>query len=295
MRRPSFSTKLLITSILFTGLFLTIAAVSLTETFAYSDKIERKQIQQKDDDNKKDYQMMYKQYDFEKYLNYHYTYIPEYNDNLDSKSGDDDDLSEKNPFAATAIYNNFKENEDNKKKHHKQQSTNRDKDEAKYILELGDRKDFDNDKKYSSDINDKKKYKNIKIIECRNFNINAYDVEDLKSIETLLTKPTTGENDYDGDYHQEKSHNEKNSRETKEYDINSNTKVIFICNNEHHDLRPTTTSNNFPTPLTSEGIILPTHSQSKYNNNNNNNNGEDKTATTISYSQYKKSLSNDRN
>src|SRR5687767_11282991 len=221
MRRPSFSTKLLITSILFTGLFLTIAAVSLTETFAYSDKIERKQIQQKDDDNKKDYQMMYKQYDFEKYLNYHYTYIPEYNDNLDSKSGDDDDLSEKNPFPATTIYNDFKENEDNKKKHHKQQSTNRDKDEAKYILELGDRKDFDNDKKYSSDINDKKKYKNIKIIECRNFNINAYDVEDLKSIETLLTKPTTGgENDYDGNYHQEKSHNEKNSRETKEYDIN---------------------------------------------------------------------------
>ena len=290
MGRPSFSTMFLITSILLTGVIITIA-VSLTDTLAFSDKIEPKQIPQKDDDNKKDYQMMYKQYDFEKYLNYHYTYIPEYNDNHDSKSGDD--LSEKNPFAATAIYKNIKEIEDNKK-HHKQQSTNRDKDEAKYVLELADRKDFDKDKKYSSDKNDKKTYKNIKIIECRNFNINAYEVEDLKSIETLLTKPTTVENDYDGGNQQEKSHNEKNSRETKEYDINSNTKVIFICNNENHDLRPTT-SNNFPSPLTSDGIILPTHSQNNNNNNNNNINGEDKTATTISYSQYKKSLSNDRN
>lgn len=273
MRTTSFFTLLLLTSIILIGAVITIA-VSLTDTLAISDKIEQKQIQQKDDDaNKKNYQQMYKQYDFEKYLNYHYTYIPEYNENHDSNSED---------------------YEDNKKQQ-QQQQFNREKDDAKakYILELDDRKDFSDDKKYSSDKNkdDKKTYKNIKIIECRNFNINAYEVEDLKSIATLLNKPTTFENDdYANGNQQEKSHNEKNSREVKEYDINSNTKVIFICNNENHDLRPVNSGNNLtPQPLPNDGIILPTHSQ------NSNNNGEDKPAatTTISYAQYKKSISKD--
>ena len=272
MRTTSFFTLLLLTSIILFGAVITIA-VSLTDTLAISDKIEQKQIQQKDDDaNKKNYQQMYKQYDFEKYLNYHYTYIPESNENHDSNSED---------------------YEDNKKQQ-QQQQFNREKDDAKakYILELDDRKDFSDDKKYSSDKNkdDKKTYKNIKIIECRNFNINAYEVEDLKSIATLLNKPTTFENDdYANGNQQEKSHNEKNSREVKEYDINSNTKVIFICNNENHDLRPVNSGNNLtPQPLPNDGIILPTHSQ------NSNNNGEDKPATTtISYAQYKKSISKD--
>jgi hypothetical protein len=271
MRTTSFFTLLLLTSIILIGAVITIA-VSLTDTLAISDKIEQKQIQQKDDDaNKKNYQQMYKQYDFEKYLNYHYTYIPESNENHDSNSED---------------------YEDNKKQQ-QQQQFNREKDDAKakYILELDDRKDFSDDKKYSSDKNkdDKKTYKNIKIIECRNFNINAYEVEDLKSIATLLNKPTTFENDdYANGNQQEKSHNEKNSREVKEYDINSNTKVIFICNNENHDLRPVNSGNNLtPQPLPNDGIILPTHSQ------NSNNNGEDKPATTISYAQYKKSISKD--
>lgn len=273
MRTTSFFNLLLLTSIILFGAVITIA-VSLTDTLAISDKIEQKQVQQKDDDaNKKNYQQMYKQYDFEKYLNYHYTYIPAYNENHDSNSED---------------------YEDNKKQQ-QQQQFNREKDDAKakYILELDDRKDSSDDKKSSSDKNkdDKQTYKNIKIIECRNFNINAYEVEDLKSIATLLTKPTTFENDdYANGNQQEKSHKEKNSREVKEYDINSNTKVIFICNNENHDLRPVNSGNNLtPQPLPNDGIILPTHSQ------NSNNNGEDKPAatTTISYAQYKKSISKD--
>jgi hypothetical protein len=293
MRTTSFSTLLLLTNIILIGAVITIA-VSLTDTLAISDKIDQKQIQQKEDDaNKKNYQQMYKQYDFEKYLNYYYTYIPEYNENHDSNS--DDDISEKNPFATAAIYNDFKDHEDNKKQQ-QQQQFNREKDDAKakYILELDDRKDFSDDKKYSSHKNkdDKKTYKNIKIIECKNFNINAYEVEDLKSIATLLNKPTTFENDdYANGNQQEKSHNEKNSREVKEYDTNSNTKVIFICNNENHDLRPVNSGNNLtPQPLPNDGIILPMHSQ------NSNNNGEDKpaaTTTTISYAQYKKSVSKD--
>src|SRR5215208_7230698 len=294
MRTTSFSTMLLIMIIIFSGAVITIT-VSLTDALAFSDKIDQKLIQQKDDNNnnnnnQKNYQQLYKQYDFEKYLNYHYMYIPQYNDNRDSNSNDD--TSKKNPFAAAAIdNNNFNDKKDNNKQLEQQSNSEKDKDKAEYILELNDRKDFADHKKYSSDKDDKNTYKNIKIVECKNFNINAYEIEDLKSIETLLTKPTTFENnDDDNNNKQVKSHNEKNSKETKEYDINSNTKVIFICNNENHELHPIN-SNHLTQPLTNDGILLPTDSQK--NNNNNNNNGENKPLTTISYAQYKKSISND--
>ena len=52
MRTTSFSTLLLLTSIILIGAVITIA-VSLTDTLAISDKIEQKQIQQKDDDDAK--------------------------------------------------------------------------------------------------------------------------------------------------------------------------------------------------------------------------------------------------
>ena len=295
MRTTSFSTLLLILTIILSGAVITIS-ISLTDILATSDNIDQKQIQQKDDtnnNNQKNYQQLYKQYDFEKYLNYHYTFIPQYNEDDDSKNNGAD-ISEKNPFAlAAAIDHDFKNKEDNKNQL-KQQSTIRekDRDKSEYILELEDRKDSTDHKKYSSDKNDKKTYKNIKIIECRNFNINAYEVEDLKNIGSLQNKPTTfgNEGDDQTNNQQLKSHDQKNTRESKEYDINSNTKVIFICANEKHDLRPIN-SNNLTQPLSNDGLLLPTHSQ----NNNNNNNGEDKTPTptTISYAQYKKSISND--
>src|SRR5215208_4206463 len=304
MRTTSFSTMLLIMIIIFSGAVITIT-VSLTDALAFSDKIDQKLIQQKDDNNnnnnnQKNYQQLYKQYDFEKYLKYHYMYIPQYNDNRDSNSNDD--TSKKNPFAAAAIdKNNFNDKKDNNKQLEQQSNSEKDEDKAEYILELNDRKDFADHKKYSSDKDDKKTYKNIKIVECKNFNINAYEIEDLKSIETLLTKPTTFENnddedddDYDDSVsnQQVKSHNEKSSEEAKEYDINSNTKVIFICNNENHELRPIN-SNNLTQPLTNDGILLPTHSPNNHNNNNNNNGENKPITTTISYAQYKKSISND--
>ena len=295
MRTTSFFTVLLILTIILSGAVLTIS-LSLTDTLATSDNIDQKQIQQKDDtnhNNQKNYQQLYKQYDFEKYLNYHYTFIPQYNEDDDSKNNGAD-LSEKNPFAlAAAIDNDFKNKEDHKKQLEQQSTTReKDRDKSEYILELEDRKDSTDHKKYSSDKNDKKTYKNIKIIECRNFNINAYEVEDLKSIGTLLNKQTTIENDGDDETsnQQLKSHDQKNTRESKEYNINSNTKVIFVCANENHDLRPIN-SNNLTQHLSNGGLLLPTHSQ----NNNYNNNGADKTPTptTISYAQYKKSVSND--
>lgn len=292
----SFATTsmLLITSIILSGAVITIP-VTLTDTMAFSEKIDQKQIQQKDDDNSQNYQQMYKQYDFVKYLNYHYTYNKEYMENLDSNS--DADISEKKPSAAsTAIYNNFIDKDNNKKQQQQQQphsEREKDEDKAKYILELDDKKKkhLADDTKYSSDKNDKKTYKNIKIIECRNFNINAYEIQDLKGIENLLNKPTTFENNDVNSNQKGKSHIENNSREVNEYEINSNTKVIFICNNTNHDLLPIN-STTLIQPIPSDGIIIPTHSQNK----NNNNNDEDKPAsTTISYAQYKKSIANDQN
>lgn len=290
----SFATSmLLITSIILSGAVITIP-ITLTDTMAFSEKIDQKQVQQKDDDNSQNYQQMYKQYDFVKYLNYHYTYNKEYMENLDSNS--DADISEKKPSAAsTAIYNNFIDKDNNKKQQQQQQphsEREKDEDKAKYILELDDKKKkhLADDTKYSSDKNDKKTYKNIKIIECRNFNINAYEIQDLKGIENLLNKPTTFENNDVNSNQKGKSHIENNSREVNEYEINSNTKVIFICNNTNHDLLPIN-STTLIQPIPSDGIILPTHSETK------NNNGEDKTAatTTISYAQYKKSIANDQN
>ena len=283
---------ILITAIILSGAIISIA-VSLTDTKAFSDKQDEKQIKETDNEMLFNYQQMYKQYDFVKYLNYYYTYTNKENtENDDSNNGAEN--SEINPFAEATLDKWFNEKDDNtKKQQHQQQQSNRgDEDDEKKHTIKSDRKDFVDEKKFSSDKNDndKKQYKNIKIIECRNFNINAYEVEDLKSIETLQNKPTTFENDGGGDggNQQDKSHNENNSRgEANEYDINSNTKVIFICTNENHDLRPFN-SNNFIPPLTSEGIMIPMHSQDDNNN-------DDKTATTISYAQYKKSIANDKN
>ncbi len=288
--RISFTNLILLTAVIITGAIISIT-VSLTDTKAFSDKPDEKQIKETDNEMLINYQQMYKQYDFAKYLNYYYTYTnKEYTENDDSNNGAEN--SEINPFAATTFDNKLNEKDDNTKKQphqHQQQQSNRGNEDAEKIDTIkSDRKDFADEKKYSLDKNDndKKQSKNIKIIECRNFNINAYEVEDLKSIETLQNKPTTFEND--GGNQQDKSHNENNRRgEANQYDINSNTKVIFICTNENHDLRPFN-SNNFIPPLTNEGIIIPMHSQDDNNN-------DDKTATTISYAQYKKSIANDQN
>src|SRR5215218_835162 len=140
MRTTSFSTMLLIMIIIFSGAVITIT-VSLTDALAFSDKIDQKLIQQKDDNNnnnnnQKNYQQLYKQYDFEKYLNYHYMYIPQYNDNRDSNSNDD--TSKKNPFAAAAIdnNNNFNDKKDNNKQLEQQSNSEKDEDKAEDILEL---------------------------------------------------------------------------------------------------------------------------------------------------------------
>ena len=111
---------------------------------------------------------------------------------------------------------------------------------------------------------DKQEYKNVKIIECRNFNINAYELEDLQGVEKILSNPSNFENDEVNQ--QGKGQGSENSKETREYNIGSNTKVIFICNNERYNLSPLN-SNTFRDSLTSDGIIVPTSvSKNNYDN-----------------------------
>jgi len=257
MRRIPSAAMIFITFIIITGVIISID-ISLTETEAFSDNPDLKQIKEKGD-GKINYQQMYKQYDFAKYLNHYYTYSNKDSKNYDST--DDIENSEVNSFSITSHNLNYKDG-DNKKQ---QKLSNRHNDDSKVtkILEL-DRKNMVEDKTDSSDKKmDKQEYKNVKIIECRNFNINAYELDDLQSVETLLSNQSNFENDEVNQ--QGKGLSSEKSKEAREYNIGSNTKVIFICNNERYNLSPLN-SNTFRDSLTSDGIIVPTSvSKNNYN------------------------------
>ena len=250
MRRIPFAAMFFITFIIITGVIISID-ISLTEAEAFADNPDLKQIKEKDN-GKINYQQMYKQYDFAKYLNHYYTYSKEDNKNYESPDGVEN--SKVNSFSITS--NNLNDRDgDNKKQQEKQSNRHNDDSKVTKILEL-DRKNMVEDKTDSSDKKmDKQTYKNVKIIECRNFNINAYELDDLQSVETLLSNPSTFENDEVTQ--QGKGHSSEKSKEAREYNIGSNTKVIFICNNERYNLSPLN-NNNFRDSLSSDGIIVPT-------------------------------------
>lgn len=86
----------------------------------------------------------------------------------------------------------------------------------------------------------------------------------IQSVETLLSNPSNFENDEVNQ--QGKGHSSEKSKEAHEYNIGSNTKVIFICNNERYNLSPLN-NNTFRDSLTSDGIIVPTSvSKNNYDN-----------------------------
>ena len=250
MRRIPFAAIFFITFIIITGVIISID-ISLIKTEAISDNPDLKQIKEKDD-SKINYQQMYKKYDFAKYFNHYYTYSKGDSKNYDSPDGVEN--SKVNSFSITSNNLNDKDG-DNKKQQEKQSNRHNDDSKVTKILEL-DRKNMVEDKTDSSDKKmDKQTYKNVKIIECRNFNINAYELDDLQSVETLLSNPNTFKND-EGTQ-QGKGHSSEDSKEAREYNIGTDTKVIFICNNERYNLSPQN-NNNFGDSLSSDGIIVPT-------------------------------------
>ena len=269
-------TSIFLIMLLLTGAIPTLTSIPLLDTEAFAEKKGSKHDSEKDD--KKDYQQKYKHYDFEKYLSHQYEaykeYTQYYGDLLYSIEN-----SDKNPFSTDE---NVREQDDNRK----QKQSDRDDDDGA---------NGKSDKRDSSEKNEKKTYKYIKIIECSNLNINQYDVEDLRDVEKIiyakeaqdsrdvekiLKEVTISENNNnDDDNHVEKSHIKNNKAAHQEYNIGSETKIIFLCNNDNLNMDSTNDGNDMMrNSLPSEGIMLPINSLK----NNNNNNNDNELTTTIS-------------
>src|SRR5918993_417434 len=133
--------------------------------------------------------------------------------------------------------------------------------EEKFKEQDDNRKQKDSDRDYNDDANGKssdekdslsdksekkKTYKFIKIIECSNLNINQYDVEDLSDVEKIINakeakdsrdvekilnqvRSSENNNHDDDDYNNVKeSHIKNNKAGHQEYNIGSETKIIFL-------------------------------------------------------------------
>jgi hypothetical protein len=276
--------------LLLTGIIPTLTSIPLIiDIEAFAEKKGLKEDSDKDD--KKDYQERYKHYDFEKYLSNQYKVYKEYAQYYGDLlyNVENSDKNNHHPFFADE---KFKEQDDNRK----QKNSDRDYND--------DANGKSSDEKDSlSDKNEKKKtYKFIKIIECSNLNINQYDVEDLsdvekiinakeakdsRDVEKILKQVRSSENnnhDDDDDYnHVKESHIKNNKAGHQEYNIGSETKIIFLCNNDNLNMDSTNDGNDMiRNSLPSEGIMLPISSLKNNNNNNNNDNDNKVTTTTTS-------------
>ena len=277
-------TSIFLIMLLLTGAIPTLTSIPLLDTEAFAEKKGPKHDSEKDDEEK-DYQQKYKHYDFKKYLSHQYEaykdYTQYYGDLLYSVENPD-----KNPFFTDE---DVREQDDNRK----EKQSDRDDDDD------DDGANGKSDKMDSSEKNEKKTYKYIKIIECSNLKINQYDVEDLsdvekiinakeaqdsRNVEKIVKEVTISENnnnddDDDGDNHVKESHIKNNEAAHQEYNIGSETKIIFLCNNDNLNMDSSNVGNDMMrNSLPSEGIMLPINSLK----NNNNNNNDNEVTTTIS-------------
>ncbi|HZB17257.1 MAG TPA: hypothetical protein VE445_08830 [Nitrososphaeraceae archaeon] len=265
-KTPGPFTSIFLMMLLLTGIIPTLTSIpSIIDIEAFAEKKGLKEDSDKDD--KKDYQERYKHYDFEKYLSNQYKvyreYAQYYGDLL--YNVENSDKNHHYPFFADE---KFKEqDDDNRKQKHSDRDYNDDANDKS-----SDEKDSLSDKSEK-----KKTYKFIKIIECSNLNINQYDVEDLsdvekiinakeakdsRDVEKILNQVRSSENnnhDDDDDYNNVKeSHIKNNKAGHQEYNIGSETKIIFLCNNDNLNMDSTNDGNDMiRNSLPSEGIMLP--------------------------------------
>jgi hypothetical protein len=289
---PSSFTRVFLITLLLTGASIA-TSLPLGETEAFVEKKGLKHNIEKD--AKKNYQEMYKKYDFEKYLSNQYEIYKEYTQYYEDLLYDAEN-PEKNQFFKHK--NVIGQDDDRKQKHSDRDGDdNDDYNDANgksSTFESNDGMDLvTKDKIYTSDKSEeeeeeeeeKKTYKNIKIIECSNLNLNNYDVENYSDIEKILNakeakdwsvvkeilnKETISENnddDYDADNHKE-SHI-KSSNAPQEYNIGSETKLIFLCTNDNINRQPTNDDdgNDMTRSLPDEGIMLPISAHTKNYNN----------------------------
>jgi len=97
------------------------------------------------------------------------------------------------------------------------------------------------DKKAYADSYDVKSPKKIKIIDCNNLNVNADELKDLEQVSPSIQKAIASDDAEESQYGTYNEYSE-NSPNTGVYYIQPDTKVIFKCNNENHNLINQTTS-----------------------------------------------------
>jgi hypothetical protein len=289
-KTPGPYTSIFLIMLLLTGILPTLTSIPLIiDIEAFAEKKELKEDSDKDD--KKDYQQRYKHYDFEKYLSHQYEVYKEYTQYYGDLlyNVENSDKNHHDPFFADE---NFIEQDDDRK----EKQSDRDHDDANG--KSSDEKDSLSDKSEK-----KKTYKFIKIIECSNLNINQYDVEDLSDVEKIINakeakdsrdvekilnqvRSSENNNNNDDDYnHVKESHIKNNKAGHQEYNIGSETKIIFLCNNDNLNMDSTNNGNDMMrNSLPSEGIMLPISLLKNNNNNNNNNNNDNQVTTTTTIS-----------
>jgi hypothetical protein len=286
---PSSFTRVFLITLLLTGASIA-SSLPLIYTEAFAEKKGLKHDLENDD--KKNYQDKYKQYDFEKYLSNQYEvykgYAQYYEDLLYNAEN-----PQKHPYLT---HENVKEQDDNQKQKHSERDRDGDDnhrdDDANgkssslesTMKDIATKYKIYKSYKSEEEVKEKKTYKNIKIIECSNLNLNNYDVKNYNDVEKILNakeakdwsvvkeilnKETTFENNDDAYNHME-SHKE-NSNAPQEYNIGSETKIIFLCTNENLNREPTNDNgNDMIRSLPDEGIMLPISSHTKNDNNNDN-------------------------
>ena len=280
---PSSFTSVFLITLLLTGAasIPTFTLLPLVDTEAFAEKKGLTNNIEKDDKN--NYQEMYKQYDFKKYLSHQYEVYKEY-----TQYYEDLLYNAENPQKYLFITDeNVKEQDDNKK----QKPSDRDEDDddangKPSTFESDDGKDItikDKSEEEEEEEEEKKTYKNIQIIECSNLNLNNYEVENYRDVEKIinakeaqdsslveeiLNKETISE-DNDGDAYNHMESHKENSNAHQEYNIGSETKIIFLCTNENLNRESTNEDgNDMIRSLPDEGIMLPISSHTKNNNNN---------------------------
>jgi hypothetical protein len=124
----------------------------------------------------------------------------------------------------------------------------------------------DNQEKYKAEDkgdyknNDKKAIKKIKIIECKNSNVNGDELEDLETVETMKA-----ENPIIKQLENKQLGNQMNEYDqynggVHEFYIGSDTKIIFICTNENYNLDSNNNIDTLKTPNTGSTTIETTES-----------------------------------
>ncbi|MGE5705896.1 MAG: hypothetical protein ACM3XP_04175 [Nitrososphaerales archaeon] len=124
----------------------------------------------------------------------------------------------------------------------------------------------DNQEKYKADDkgdyknNDKKAIKKIKIIECKNTNVNGDELEDLETVETMKSENPIVKQLENKQLGNQMNEYDQYNGGVHEYYIGSDTKIIFICTNDNYNLDSNNNIDTLKTPNTGSTTIETTES-----------------------------------